>query len=176
MAFLPSWRQTHEDGQLLASAVCLVVAFLHLPRGCWAAWRCPQTWRIQSPIPWQLIRRQKINNRLHTTTIFKLWENGLSNHCCCIIRLKILKIQIMIFLCFDFILAALPTGPSTAQFNILHDNKNLTRLSPAASPVRNSLNGGNCLNRSSTGRDSHGGPCHKSLISLSREIKLKKTE
>lgn len=80
------------------------------------------------------------------------------------------------FLCFDFILAALPTGPSTAQFNILHDNKNLTRLSPAASPVRNSLNGGNCLNRSSTGRDSHGGPCHKSLISLSREIKLKKTE
>lgn len=118
----------------------------------------------------------RINNKLHTTTIFKLWENGLSNHCCCIIRLKILKIQIMIFLCFDFILAALPTGPSTAQFNILHDNKNLTRLSPAASPVRNSLNGGNCLNRSSTGRDSHGGPCHKSLISLSREIKLKKTE
>lgn len=97
MAFLPSWRQTHEDGQPLASAVCLVVAFLHLPRGCWAAWRCPQTWRIQSPIPWQLIRRQKINNRLHTTTIFKLWENGLSNHCCCVIRLKILKIQIMIF-------------------------------------------------------------------------------
>lgn len=77
---------------------------------------------------------------------------------------------------FDFILSALTTRPSTAQFYILRHNKNLTRLSPAASPVRNSLNGRNCLNRSSTGRDSHGGPRHKSLISLSQEIKLKKTE
>lgn len=60
-----------------------------------------------------------------------------------------------------------PVWKSTQGYILLH-NRDITGPSPAASPVGDSLDGRDSLNRSSISRDSHCGLGHQGLISLSQ--------